>query len=201
MHACCLETACLHRNGWREEYSLWTMLRWLDSVCENVEIYDLDPYFWKIVICLKKSTFLVTSAFDQISIAWIRIRQGNMIIFRKVEKLCAVHMWTNKNFVSIAMATIRFIFALFCYNFRMIQQYFLLWWIFLKFRLTILDRWINNISKFEGRLSTDVLKFINDDFVIFTVCHAEQVFKVKNFTEGNARKTDLKSSWGCWREK
>ncbi len=35
------------------------VLRWLETVSYKLEIYDLDPYFWKIITCLKtKRTFL-----------------------------------------------------------------------------------------------------------------------------------------------
>ena len=35
------------------------VLRWLETVSYKLEIYDLDPYFRKIITCLKtKNTFL-----------------------------------------------------------------------------------------------------------------------------------------------
>ena len=36
------------------------VLRWLDTVFKNNGNYDLDPYFYKIITCLKiKSTFVM----------------------------------------------------------------------------------------------------------------------------------------------
>ncbi len=53
----------------------------------------------------------------------------------------------------------------------------------------------SQILKFEGWLSRDVLKFMSDDFDVFTVMLiAKQIFKVKNFTEGNPRKTAISGS-------
>ena len=32
-------------------FAILPILRWLDTVFKKMEIYDFDPYFWKIITC------------------------------------------------------------------------------------------------------------------------------------------------------
>jgi hypothetical protein len=152
----------------------------------------------------------------QPNLYWTHLRQGNIITYRKVQKSSAVDIWTNRNSVSVAMATMTFhLLHFYCLILQSHGNiFFFLRSIFLNFFLKIYGWKRNDILKFEGMFIRQVLRYswitttknlsyrISWNFDMFgeSSCLAN-VQSLKNFHRRKREKNSPKSSWSCWRDK